>query len=108
MKHSHKDFHDYKTIKLPMYPYDVTFFLVKPAVAKLYLPSYGRCQVTKDDHIFIYFKHKKPEPGVVAHECFHAVEYIMERIGQKLNDAPNETWSYLLQYLVYECHEFIK
>lgn len=93
-----------------MYPRDVSFFIVEPVVWKEYVTGYGRCQETKDGHIFIYFKDKKPIPGVIAHECFHAVEFIMEAIGQTfgLGDNTNESFAYLLQYLVTECHEFIQ
>jgi hypothetical protein len=39
----------------------------------------------------------EPTPGLIAHEALHAVEFLMNRIG---NEQINEAWNYLLQYIV--------
>ena len=38
--------------------------------------------------------------GVVAHECFHATEQILDQRGLKHCDQTSEAWAYLLQSLV--------
>lgn len=38
--------------------------------------------------------------GIVAHECNHAVERIMEHIGEKKEEMGEETRSYLLQHIM--------
>lgn len=37
--------------------------------------------------------------GFLAHEIFHAVEFVMERIGMKLCIKSDEAYAYLVQYL---------
>lgn len=34
--------------------------------------------------------------GVLAHEIFHAAEFIFYRIGSKLTHSNDETWAYLI------------
>ena len=47
----------------------------------------------------IFFKDEQPSVGIIAHEALHVVERIMEYIGN--GDVPvNETWNYLLEYIV--------
>lgn len=38
--------------------------------------------------------------GVISHECFHCVVRIMKLIGGKLNKGSEESYAYLLSYLV--------
>ena len=45
----------------------------------------------------IRFKNK-PSAGLIAHEAFHAVEYIMNILELPVSEA----WAYLLQYIVNE------
>lgn len=45
-----------------------------------------------DDPVFL--------AGIVAHECNHAVERIMEHIGEKREEMGEETRSYLMQHLM--------
>ncbi|OIN55872.1 hypothetical protein [Arsenicibacter rosenii] len=42
------------------------------------------------------------EYSTLVHECFHAVEAIMENIGCSHDQAGNEPWAYLLSYLYEE------
>lgn len=46
--------------------------------------------------------------GHLAHEIFHAVEFIMERIGAKLTAESDEAYAYLVGYLTKEIHKKIK
>jgi hypothetical protein len=39
----------------------------------------------------------EPTPGLIAHEALHAVEFLMNHIG---NGIVDESWNYLLQYIV--------
>jgi hypothetical protein len=38
--------------------------------------------------------------GLIAHECFHAVCFIFNKIGMPLTKESDEAYAYLLQYLV--------
>lgn len=40
------------------------------------------------------------EPGVLAHEFFHVVQFLFEFIGLPLNRESSEAYAYLLQYLL--------
>ena len=37
---------------------------------------------------------------IICHECFHAVEFIMEFINTPLTDSTSEPYAYLLGYIV--------
>lgn len=39
------------------------------------------------------------ERGVVSHEIFHAVDYILRRINMPLTDSSCEAWAYLIGYV---------
>lgn len=59
--------------------------------------------------IRIYHLRNTPEwYGSLAHEIFHAVEFIMERIGMKLTIESDESYAYLIGYLTTEIHKKIK
>jgi hypothetical protein len=49
-----------------------------------------------NDATFIRFS-VEPGQGLIAHEALHAVEFLMQNIG---NEQVNEAWNYLLQYIV--------
>ena len=36
----------------------------------------------------------------IYHEAFHAVYWILNRIGISLNDSTEEAWCYLLDYII--------
>ena len=40
------------------------------------------------------------ETGLIAHECFHAVCFIFNKIGIPLSKESDEAYAYLLQFLV--------
>lgn len=50
---------------------------------------------------FIRFN-EHPGHGLIAHEVFHAVNYLFDRIGITLSDDSDEAWAYLIQYLMYK------
>jgi hypothetical protein len=37
--------------------------------------------------------------GIVAHEIFHAVDFVMNDIGMKLTEESDEAYAYFVQYL---------
>ncbi len=46
--------------------------------------------------------------SVLAHECFHAVEYIMERRDTVLSADTSEAWAYLLDSIFFRCLTSLK
>lgn len=46
--------------------------------------------------------HESAWAGVVAHECFHAVAYTMERLKVPLNEGTEEVFAYYLQWMLNE------
>lgn len=48
---------------------------------------------------------KETKPGLIAHECFHAVEFLMDYLECKLEENTTEIYAYLLEYLVDRIHE---
>lgn len=58
-----------------------------------------------DDGLTVMAFKEKPNAGLVAHEALHAVDFLMNKIG---NVNINESWNYLLQYTVDEITKFLK
>lgn len=56
--------------------------------------------------VYKYKKESYPTPGIIAHECKHAVNRIFGDIGQKLDVFNDEAECYLLGWLVNRVHEF--
>ena len=48
----------------------------------------------------LWFKHINP--GIVAHECSHAVTFLFDNIKCTLNENSEELYSYYLEWLVTE------
>jgi hypothetical protein len=46
--------------------------------------------------------------ALLAHEIFHAVEFLMEKIGSKYNIESGETWAYQIEYLTGSIYEKLK
>lgn len=44
-------------------------------------------------------------PGVIAHECFHAVSYLMERLDVKQLEETEELFAYYLEFLVNKVYD---
>ena len=51
---------------------------------------------------------RKKTAGVVAHEIFHAVHFILDRLGMKLTVESGEAYAYLIQYLTNEVYKIKK
>ena len=105
-----KDFKKQKTIILPIYPFQVHFLLLDKGGEK-YIESKNSGSDARTERdgqdIFICIRDKAPLHTIV-HELFHATEFIMEKVGQKMSDSPNESYAYLIDYLAAECFKFLK
>lgn len=49
--------------------------------------------------ILIRFKNNIDNPGIVAHEAFHAIVYLFEKIGIEYSYESEEAYAYALEYL---------
>ena len=65
-----------------------------------------RTDVVDRPIIFCHF-FTKPNEGIIAHEAFHIVEYILEDVGIRHCEQTTEVYGYLLQWVVDEITEFI-
>jgi hypothetical protein len=113
-------------IPLQVYPFDVMVSLGEKdtdLIAKLnkmgvdttdkgitdYTPSArGRCIMFEGGQTLIrIYRYDKSCDfyGHLAHEIFHAVEFIMDRIGMKLVRESDEAYAYLISYLTTEIHK---
>lgn len=54
--------------------------------------------------VFIHFK-AKPTPSLVAHELFHAVEFVLEFVGISHCKESSEVYAYLIQHLTKQYYE---
>lgn len=71
----------------------------------------GRCTMLHSGQtvLRLYKYPKTPvQYGYLQHEIFHAVEFVMERIGMKLCRKSDEAYAYLIQYLTTEIHKCLK
>lgn len=46
-------------------------------------------------------------PGVIAHECLHAVGWIMDMKGCRHDIENDEPYAYLLEWMVNQVHKFL-
>lgn len=65
-------------------------------------------RVPKNKILVHFTEDAAPMRGIVAHECFHIVEYVFEHIGLKHSSKSSEAYSYYLQYLVNKVYEGIE
>jgi hypothetical protein len=69
--------------------------------------TYAYEKATGGYHILIFLK-PTAKPGVIAHECKHAVNFIFKWHGQKLSLDNDEHECYLLDWMVDQAHYSIK
>lgn len=60
------------------------------------------------DNIIMAFAYGNTTPGIISHECLHAVNFICESIGMKHDIYNDEVQAYLLQHLVNKCFNLLK
>ena len=68
----------------------------------------GRTVMTDSSHTVIRFINR-PETcqqyGTLAHEIFHAVDFIFRRIGMTLSEDSDEAYAYMIGYLTEEIYK---
>lgn len=68
----------------------------------------GKC-IEMTDNIVIIRTWRKPTDGrshsTLAHEIFHAVDFIMRDIGMKLTEHSHEAYAYLVGYLTEQIYK---
>lgn len=76
----------------------------KERIKEFFTGSYNArtCQ-TAYSGIALHFKNIRP--GIIAHEMFHCVEFVFEKIGIIHCDETSETFAYYLDYLVEQVHK---
>lgn len=61
---------------------------------------------TGDGYInFIWFRNKKKDQQIIAHEALHATHFVLDRAGLQMNDNTDEIYCYYLQFLVREINK---
>lgn len=71
----------------------------------------ARTAILPSNRTIIRFNNDIPQSklvGLIAHEVFHAVVYIMSRIGMKLKPCSDEAYAYLIDYMTQEIYNRIK
>lgn len=111
------------------YPFDILVFInLDTAKTKKYLGKWfdekdiaatnfsencnGRTQLINNKNIFIQL-HKFHRncftcDSVAAHEIFHAVEFLFEKVGVKHSEETSEAWAYQIEYLIKQLYKKIK
>lgn len=60
----------------------------------------GRTIILKGNQTILWLKnYPKPGSGTLAHEIFHAVEMITDRMGIRLSQDSDEIFAYMIQFL---------
>lgn len=121
-------------IPLQVYPYDIMFSVgesdteLKKVLKKRMLPAAyqaytkdnflmdfpytngqaGRCVYLSKYSQTIIRLGTNPTPGTIAHEIFHAVEFIMERLQMTLGPTNDEAYAHLIAYLTDQFYESYK
>lgn len=54
-----------------------------------------------------YFPSTATDHGIISHEIFHAVDFLLDRVGMKLTESSNEAYAYLIGYITQEVYSHI-
>ena len=73
---------------------------------KIWMDGNGRTIMLRGGQTIIRIE--KVEPEIIAHEVFHAVEFLFNRINLKLTPESSEAYSYAIEYLMREIYKNIK
>lgn len=74
------------------------------------IPGNGRCIMYVEGATIVRMKNTPKTPrdyGILQHEIFHAVDFLFNRIGIRLNESSNEAYAYLIEYLTKEVYSRI-
>lgn len=106
-----------------IFPFDVAVFLgterkdVLSAIGKRYnlsdeekdllvMKGTGRFVILYGGQSVLWLKdYPDKGSGILAHEIFHAVYYLLDRIGIKITDDSDELVAYMIQYLTNEINK---
>ena len=100
------DFIKTKTVLISPYPVEVVLCLLSDSGLNK-LGDFEAAKCLRDGMtVFVYFS--DDDIPIMVHELFHATEFIMDILGQKLGYPPNETWAYTMEFLTRECMEFLE
>ncbi len=112
----------FKIIKYEVYPFDILLtcgttgdeiiqYLEKNFGHKVsaedkplfVIPGNGRTIVLEGGQTVLWLKDFSPtysfDLAILAHECFHAIDFLLRRIGVKLSADSDEVYAYTLQYI---------
>ena len=68
----------------------------------------GKTVMLKNCSTIIWLKnYPRAGSGVLAHEIFHATDFILDKMGIKHTEASDEVWAYVIEYLTNEVHKHI-
>jgi hypothetical protein len=79
-----------------------------PQYAAIAPSGQGRYVMFPNNASLIRLKHYPTSPevkGYLAHEIFHCVEFLFEKIRVEHNINSSETWAYLIGYLTTEIYK---
>lgn len=72
-------------------------------VEAITITGMGRTIILRGGQTILWLKnYPKAGSGTLAHEIFHAVEMVTDRMGIKLSQDSDETFAYMVQYLTNE------
>jgi hypothetical protein len=49
-----------------------------------------------------------PTENTIAHEAFHAIDFILDKVGMTFSSDSDEAYAYFLGFVVQKIHDFIK
>lgn len=111
----------YFTISYKIYPYDVLVFLhgdfaelekvlksklphdIHHEIEDLNKQCRGRTIMFSSGQTIIWIRECNPE--IISHEVFHAIDFLMRRIGCSLSTDSAEAYAYLTEYLIRKIYE---
>jgi len=69
----------------------------------------GKTIMFKGGETLIWMEnYPRPGSGVLAHECFHAIYFLLDKIGITIDGSSDELVAYMLEYLTNEIHKKLK
>ena len=73
---------------------------------KLWMTGRGRTIMLRDGQTILRLE--KASPDIIAHEVFHAVDFLMNKIGMKLTEESGEAYAYAVDYLTKEIYKNLR
>ena len=73
---------------------------------KLWMTGQGRTVMLRGGQTILRLDTLKH--GVISHEVFHAVDFLMNKVGIKLTEESDEAYAYAIEYLTNEIYKNLK